>query len=54
MGEGDPGGDLDQFHGPGLDSAVALVGGGVRRWDLFPGHGSKLAVQAGLVAQIIP
>ena len=49
MGEGDPGGDLDELHGPGLDSAVALVGGGVNGVDLSPGHGPKLAeIPAGI------
>src|SRR5665647_1959255 len=50
MREGDTGGDLHQLHGPGLDSAMTLVAGGVSGWDLFPGHGPELAVQAGLVA----
>jgi hypothetical protein len=50
VGKVDPGGDLDQFHGPGLDSAAGLVGGGVSCRDLFPGHGPELVVQAGLVA----
>ena len=50
MGEGDPGGDLDQVHGPGLESAMTLVAGRINGWDLFPGHGPKPAVHAGLVA----
>lgn len=50
LGELDPGGDGVRFHRPCLDPAVALADRGISGWDLFPGHGPQLAVQAGLVA----
>lgn len=31
--------DFGQFHGPGLDAAVATAGGGVSGRDLWPGQG---------------
>lgn len=39
VGEDVPGRDGSKLDGPGLDSAVALVGGGVSGGDLPPGDG---------------
>ena len=48
--ESDTGGDFGEFHGPGLDPAVALVVGDVDSGDVFPRQRFQFAVQAGLVA----